>query len=391
MSDGYPLDGINVLDFTHYIAGPYCSQVLADLGATVLKVERRGRGDPYRAQGPVFLHGESVSFLAVNRGKRSIALELSEPADLEIALSLIDHADVLVENMKPGAMRRWGLDYETVSARAPQLVYCSLSGFGHVGPLAHEGAYDLTVQALSGLLSMTGHPDQPPAKVPVAALDFGTALYGVIGVLAALWQRVTTHRGQWVQSSLLETSLAWMSMHIALRGAGGSVGKREGTRSPFFAPYEAYATSDGYIVVVGTGGDAWERFCGALELTEVVRDPRFVDNRLRVKNADELKRVIEERLRTQPTSYWSDRLSAAGVPFAPVQKLDEALSSKQVLALDVVRRTTHPVAGEVSEVRLPITFSEASSTSSLPAPGLDQHRAVGFDLLHARQSSAVKP
>jgi crotonobetainyl-CoA:carnitine CoA-transferase CaiB-like acyl-CoA transferase len=387
MAEGYPLDGINVLDFTQYVAGPYCAEVLADLGATVLKVERRGRGDAYRRQGPVFLNGESVSFLAVNRGKRSIALELSDPADVDIALSLIDDADVLVENMKPGSMRRWSLDYETVSSRAPRLIYCSLSGFGQIGPLAQEGGYDLTVQALSGLLSMTGHPEQPPAKIPVAALDFGSALYGVIGVLAALWQRNTTGRGQWVQASLLETSLAWMSMHVAMRAAGGSVGERQGTRSPFFAPYEAYTTSDGYIVVVGTGGDTWERFCDALELTDLRRDPRFIDNRLRVENANELKRALENRLRTQPTAYWSDRLAAARIPYAPVQTLDEVLSSKQVVELEIIRRTTHPVAGDVSEVRLPISFSEARSTSSIPAPGLDEHRGTSFHRWRDRQSA----
>jgi formyl-CoA transferase/CoA:oxalate CoA-transferase len=378
MGESFPLTGINVLDFTQYIAGPYCTQVLADLGATVLKVERRGGGDVYRAQGPVFMHGESVSFLAVNRGKRSIALELNDPADVEASLSLIDQADVLVENMKPGSMARWGLDYEAVSTRAPHIIYCSLSGFGQVGPLAQDGAYDLTVQALSGLLSMTGHPQQPPAKIPVAALDFGSALYGVVGVLAALWHRAKTGRGQWVQSSLLETSLAWMSMHIALRAAGGLVGERQGTRSPFFAPYEAYATSDGYIVVVGTGGDTWERFCTAVERSDLMGDPRFLDNQLRVKNADALKQSLEGHLRTQTTAYWSARLSTAHVPFAPVQTLDDVLASDQVQELGAVRRTRHPAAGEISEVRLPITFSRARATSDVPAPALDQHRGVAF-------------
>jgi formyl-CoA transferase/CoA:oxalate CoA-transferase len=378
MGEDFPLSGINVLDFTQYIAGPYCTQVLADLGATVLKVERRGRGDAYRAQGPVFMHGESVSFLAVNRGKRSIALDLNDPAGVQAALSLIDQADVLVENMKPGSMARLGLDYETVCTRSPQLIYCSLSGFGQVGPLSQDGAYDLTVQALSGLLSMTGHPNGPPAKIPVAALDFGSALYGVIGVLAALWQRAQTGRGQWVHSSLLETSLAWMSMHIALRAAGGSVGERQGTRSPFFAPYEAYATSDGYIVVVGTGGDTWERFCAALHLDDLICDPRFLDNELRVKNAEELKQQLESHFRTESTAYWAQRLSTARVAFAPVQTLDEVLASEQVQALASVRRSNHPAAGEVTEVRLPITFSSARVTSDFPAPALDQHSGVAF-------------
>ncbi|MBS1887995.1 MAG: CoA transferase [Actinobacteria bacterium] len=379
MAEAYPLADVKVLDLTQYVAGPYCTQVLADLGATVLKVERPEGGDVYRRQGPLFLAGESVSFLALNRGKRSIGLDLRDEDDRAALIDLAAEADVLVENTKPGTLARYGLDYERLSRRAPQLVYCSISGFGQTGPLAAEGAYDLTIQALSGLMSMTGHPGGPPAKIPVAALDFGSALYGVIGIQAALWQRRRTGRGQWIQASLLETSLAWLSMHIAARAAGGEEPRPLGTRSPFFAPYEAYATADGHLVVVGTGGsDGWERFCRAIDAPGLRDDERFAENSLRVENAEALREAIEAVLRTRPTAHWEERLRREGVAFAPVQTLDQVLGSAQVEALGLLREGSHPVAGAVAEVGLPITFSAAGATSERPAPALDQHGAVGF-------------
>jgi crotonobetainyl-CoA:carnitine CoA-transferase CaiB-like acyl-CoA transferase len=379
MLDGYPLEGVKVLDFTQYVAGPYCSQVLADLGATVLKVERPGSGDVYRGQGPVFLAGESVSFLALNRGKRSIAMDLRDPEDQATLRALAGEADVLVENMTPGTLSRYGLGYEELSEIAPGLVYCSIAGFGQRGPLAAEGAYDLTIQALSGLMSMTGHPGRPPAKIPVAALDFGSALYAVIGIQAALWQRRSSGRGQWVQTSLLETSLAWLSMHIATRAAGGEEPQRLGTRSPFFAPYEAYATADGHIVVVGTGGgDGWERFCRAIDRTDLIEDERFADNSLRVANVEALRGEIEQRMASAPTAHWEQRLREERVPCAPVQTLDQVLVSEQVAALEAVRELDHPVAGAVTEVRLPITLSAARSTAERGAPALDEHAEVRF-------------
>ncbi|MGZ4229718.1 MAG: CaiB/BaiF CoA transferase family protein, partial [Solirubrobacteraceae bacterium] len=330
----YPLEGVRILDLTQYVSGPYCTQVLADLGATVLKVERPGGGDVYRSQGPVFIGGESVSFLSLNRGKRSVVLNIREQSDRDRVRSLAGEADVLVENYKPGTLARYGLDYEALSAEHPALVYCSISGFGQQGPLAAEGAYDLSIQALSGILSLTGYPDEPPAKVPVAALDFGSALYGVIGILAALRQREQTDRGQWVQTSLLETALAWLSMHIGSLLAGGDEPGRQGTRSPFFAPYEAYVTADGHLVVVGTGGDGgWPAFCRALHRPALIDDPRFSTNSDRVANAETLREVVEDVMSRQPTAYWIERMRAQGVPFAPVQSVAEVLASAQVQAL----------------------------------------------------------
>jgi crotonobetainyl-CoA:carnitine CoA-transferase CaiB-like acyl-CoA transferase len=370
MEAGYPLEGVRVLDLTQYVSGPYCTQVLADLGATVLKVERPGQGDIYRVQGPVFIEGESVSFLALNRGKRSIALDLRDEGDRARLDELAGEADVLVENFKPGGLARYGLDYETLAARHPRLVYCSISGFGQVGPMAEQGAFDLTIQALSGLMSLNGHPGGPPAKVPVAALDFGSAMYGVIGVLAALHRREATGRGEWVQTSLLETGLAWLSMHVTSFLASGEEPQPQGTRSPFFAPYEAYATADGHLVVVGTG-DNWPGLCRVLGLERLVEDPRFLANSDRVANAEALREEIEAVLAGKTTAEWSELLEEAGVPYAPVQRLTDVLASEQVKALGAVEPLAHPVAGEVPLVRLPLTFAEAAATATAPPPPLD--------------------
>ena len=374
-----PLTGVRILDLTQYVSGPYCTQILADLGATVLKVERPGVGDVYRVQGPVFIGSESVSFLALNRGKRSIVLDLRDDDDRRRLRSLAGEADVLVENFKPGTLARYGLDFDSLAGQCPRLVYCSISGFGQRGPLAGEGAYDLSIQALSGILSLTGHPGQPPAKVPIAALDFGSALYGVIGILSALRVRDRTGRGQWVQTSLLETALAWLSMHIISYLAGGGEPEPLGTRSPFFAPYEAYATADGHIVVVGTGGDGgWQAFCRALDMPSLVDDPRFATNSDRVANAEELRVVIEDVMRSEPTAYWIERMRTERVPFAPVQTLPQVLASEQVAALGVVERIMHPAAGEMPIVRLPLTMSDTQVTASQPPPGLNADAADAF-------------
>ena len=376
---GYPLEGLRVLDLTQYVAGPYCTQVLADLGATVLKVERPGSGDVYRQQGPVFKEGESASFLTLNRGKRSIELDLGSEIDRARLHELLAEADVLVENLRPGALARHGLDYASLAERHPRLVYCSISAYGQAGPLAPAGGYDTTIQALSGLMAMTGHPGQPPAKIPVAALDFGSALYGVIAIQAALAQRERSGHGQWVTTSLLECALGWLSMHAVTYLLGGGEPGPAGSRSPFFAPYEAYRTANGYLVLVGTGGrDAWGSLCRALRLERLVSDPRFADNAGRVANAEALKEELESVLATRPSSEWVRLLETAGVACAPVQRLHEVLDSEQVRALEMLQSLDHPVAGEVPTVRLPLRLSDALTTAQAPPPLLGADNERGF-------------
>ena len=376
---GYPLEGVKVLDLTQYVAGPYAAQVLADLGATVLKVERPQTGDVYRHQGPVFKKGESASFLTLNRGKRSLELDLGSVTGHRRLHELLAEADVLVENMRPGALAKFGVDYPSLAPRYPRLVYCSISAYGQEGPLASAGGYDTTIQALSGLMAMTGHPGGPPAKIPVAALDFGSALYAVVGIQAALAQRERTGRGQWVQTSLLECAIAWLSMHVVTYLLGGEEPGPAGTRSPFFAPYEAYRTADGYLVVVGTGGrDAWGQLCRTLGLERLLDDPRFATNADRVSSAEELRNELEAVLSTRPSAEWEQALNEAGVACAPVQPLSAVLASEQMKVLGMLAHLEHPVAGQVPAVRLPVTLSDAPTTAQAPPPALGADSERGF-------------
>jgi crotonobetainyl-CoA:carnitine CoA-transferase CaiB-like acyl-CoA transferase len=375
----YPLQDVRVVDLTQYVAGPYCTQVLADLGARVLKVERPGAGDVYRRQGPVFAGGESASFLTLNRGKHSLELDLAAEADRERLHGLLAQADVLVENMRPGALAKYALDYDSLAERYPRLVYCSISAFGQSGPLAGDGGYDVTVQALSGLMAATGHAGQPPAKIPVAALDFGGALYAVIGILAALAQREHTGRGQWVHTSLLECALAWFSMHVVTYLLGGGEPEPLGSRSPFFAPYEAYRTADGYLVVVGTGGqDAWGALCRVLDLERLVDDARFATNADRVRNAEELRIELEAALSTQANADWVAALGAVGVACAPVQRLSQVLEEEQTRALEMITTLDHPRAGRIPTVRLPLTLSEAETMTRIAPPVLGGDDGAAF-------------
>lgn len=375
-----PLAGTRVLDLTQYVAGPYCTQVLADLGATVLKVERPGTGDVYRQQGPVFADGESASFLTLNRGKRSIELDLANETGRKRVRQLLAEADVVVENMRPGALAKHGLDYAALADLHPRLVYCSISAYGQSGPLAGAGGYDVTIQALSGLMAATGHPGQPPAKIPVAALDFGAALYASVGILAALAERERTGRGAWVQTSLLETALAWLSMHIVTFLLGGGEPEPLGSRSPFFAPYEAYRVADGYLVVVGTGGrDAWGALCTALGREELRDDPRFASNAERVAHAEELSLELESILSTRTAAEWQTVLEAAGLACAPVQRLAQVLESEQARLLAMVRSLVHPTVGQIPTVRLPVTLAGRATTSAIPPPLLGADNARGFD------------
>jgi crotonobetainyl-CoA:carnitine CoA-transferase CaiB-like acyl-CoA transferase len=375
----YPLEGVRVLDLTQYVAGPYCTQVLADLGATVVKVERPGLGDVYRGQGPVFAEGESASFLTLNRGKRSVELDLGDDAGRVRLHELLAEADVFVENMRPGSLARHGFDHASLAERYPRLVYCSISAYGQEGPLAGAGGYDVTIQALSGLMAATGHPGQPPVKIPVAALDFGSALYAAVGILAALAQRERTGRGQWVRTSLLECALAWFSMHVVTYLLGGAEPEPLGSRSPFFAPYEAYRSADGYLVIVGTGGrDAWGSLCRVLGLERLCDDPRFATNADRVRNAEELRIELEAVLATRPTHEWIEALETAGVACAPVQRLSQVLASEQARLLEMVGTLQHPTAGAVPTVRLPLTLSDADTTASTPPPLLGADSELGF-------------
>jgi crotonobetainyl-CoA:carnitine CoA-transferase CaiB-like acyl-CoA transferase len=365
---------VRVLDLTQYVAGPYCTQVLADLGAEVLKVEPRGRGDVYRRQGPVFSGGESASFLALNRGKASVEADLALEEDLAMLRDLLAGADVLVESGRPGWLDPYGLGPDGARGLNPRLVYCSISAFGQSGPDAGRGGYDLTVQALTGLMAMTGQPGGPPAKIPVAALDFGSGLYAALGVLAALRQRDATGEGQVVATSLFECALAWLSMHVTTMGLGGPEPEPLGTRSPFFAPYAALRTQDGYVAIVGTGGrDAWGALLRVLGLERLAEDPRFATNPDRVANVDALHEELERVLATAPSARWVEALEREGVTCAAMRTVPEVLASEGARATGLLGVMEHPAAGAFPVVGLPVHLSAAQTTARRPPPRLGEN------------------
>jgi crotonobetainyl-CoA:carnitine CoA-transferase CaiB-like acyl-CoA transferase len=368
-----PFDGFCVADLTRFVSGSYCTAVLASLGADVVKVEPL-EGDPYRRQGTGWQGGESALFMALNAGKRSIALDL-RATDGRIALErLVASADFFVENARPGAMARLGLDWESLHRRHPRVVAGSISGYGDIGPEATKGGFDLTVQAESGIMSVTGAQSSGPVKVGVPLLDVGAGMCCALGLVAAHVERMKTGAGQYVATSLLEFALAGLSTLAAGYFATGEVPGLLGTHSPVFAPYGAFRTADGWLTMAGAGTeDLWQRACAAIGAVHLSDDERFSDNARRVAHRDELSAELELVLGAHPTAYWVTRLEAAGVPTGAVRSLDEALANGQVGALGMVQHLEHERAGEISVVGPPIRLGGQVLSYRSAAPVLGAH------------------
>ncbi|MBI3965388.1 MAG: CoA transferase [Chloroflexi bacterium] len=376
-----PLAGMKVLDFTQLIAGPYATMLLADMGADVTKVERPGAGDDSRRFLPA-IGGESAAFMMVNRNKRSITLNLKNSRAREVFLKLAAQADVLVENNRPGTMAKLGVDYEAVKAINPGVIYCSISGFGHTGPYRDRGGYDLIAQAMGGMMSTTGEPDRPPVKISQPVLDLGTALFAVYGILTAYVVRQQTGEGQWIDTSVFETPVAFQVWEAAGYFGSGEVPKPMGSAHRLAAPYQAYRTGDDrYIVIATTNESLWSRCCDALGLEPLVGDPRFESNAKRAANKEALAAIIEERLATQPAQHWLDRLEAAGVPSGPVNTLDQVFTDPQVLARGMVAEVEHPKAGKVKTIGLNVKLSKTPGAIRFAAPTLGQHTEEILDSL----------
>ncbi len=367
------LEGVRVLDFTQFLAGPYCTMVLGDLGAEVIKVERPRVGEVYRTYGPKFIKGESSSFLSVNRNKKSIVIDLKDARGIEIVKRLVAETDVLVENFKSGTMDRLGLGYEELKQINPALIYCSISGFGSTGPYRDRGGFDLIVQGMSGLMSMTGEADGPPVKVGTPISDMGGAAFGTIGILAALIERAKSGKGQYIDASLLDASLAWTTLPIGNYLADGEIPGRLGSASPQNAPYQAFATSNGHLTI-GTGNQRlWETLCKIMGLEELIHDERFPDNAARVRNQKELAALLEEKFKERTTEYWIEVLNDAGIPTGPIYNMEEALNDPHVRARGVLWEVDHPRAGKVTVMGLPIKFSAASGDAPQAPPLLGEH------------------
>ena len=365
-----PLSGITVLDLTRVLSGPYCTMLLADLGARVIKVEQPGKGDDTRAWGPPFLQGESAYFLSINRNKESVTLDFKTPDGRDILEQLVARADVLVENFRPGTLTKLGLDYAAVSARHPGLVYCSISGFGHTGPRAAEPGYDAVMQAEGGLMSITGAADGPPFRLGVAIADIVSGMFAAQGVTAALLARTTTGKGQNVDIAMLDSVAALLTYQAGIYFATGAPPARMGNRHPTIAPYETFAASDGEFVLAVGNDDQWRRFCA---VAEVALEDRFATNRQRVTSYNELRPILDGRLRSHPRAHWIARLTAAGVPCGSVRDLGELFADPQVAARQMMASVDHSLVGPLRVLGTPLKLSDTPPSIRTAPPTLGQH------------------
>ena len=373
MTQTLPLEGVKVLDLTQIMAGPYCTMMLADMGADVVKVEKPNGGDDTRRMGPPFMEGESAAFLGINRNKRSIVIDLRSDPGRELAQRMARESDVLIQNFRPGAIERMGLGYEQVREINPAIVYCTISGFGSTGPYAQRGGFDLVTQGMSGLMSVTGHADSPPAKVGVPICDLNAGMFGAIGILTAYINRLRTGQGQHVDTSLLESGIAYTFWESAMFFATGEVPEPKGSAHRLTAPYQAFETSDGYVNIGAANQANWERLCAAIGRDELVTDPRFVEPRDRMENLSDLVSTLEKTFAQHTSDHWLETLEAAGVPAGPINDLAEVYSDPQVRAREMMVETDHPVAGRVKNIGIPIKLSETPGRFQRPAPTLGQH------------------
>jgi crotonobetainyl-CoA:carnitine CoA-transferase CaiB-like acyl-CoA transferase len=380
MSAAAPLAGVRVLDLSRVLAGPYCSMVLADLGADVVKLERPGAGDPTRAWGPPFREGESAYYLCVNRGKRSVTVDVADPAGLEVAARLALRSDIVIESFLPGGADRLGLGYEALSAGRPELVYTSIAGYSPESADAHRPGFDFAIQAEAGGMSITGEADGPPLKVGVAIADITTGMFAAIGTLAALRAAEASGRGHHVQVSLFDSQLAWLANRGSDWLVAGEEPHRLGNAHPAIVPYEAFATSDGFVIVAIGTDEQYLRFCIAAGLPELARDERYASNALRVEHRLELVARLAEAIHARPTADWLAILDASNVPGGPVRTIPEAFAH----APYAVMQHVHPRLGTVRTVRSPIGLDGDYVTAAAAPPLLGQHTAevlaeLGYD------------
>jgi crotonobetainyl-CoA:carnitine CoA-transferase CaiB-like acyl-CoA transferase len=361
-----PLAGLVVADFSRILAGPYATMLLADLGAQVIKVESPG-GDDTRTWMPPVRDGVATYYLGINRNKRSIALDLKDPSDLALAQELAHRADVMIENFRPGGLSRFDLDYETVAASNQKIVYASISGFGP-GAGASMPGYDLMVQAISGLMSLTGDPSGSPFRAGISVFDVMAGMHADIGILAALHHRGVTGRGQHVEVNLLSSALSGLVNHSSGYVAGGTIPFRMGNAHPSLFPYEPLPTSDGELIVIAGNDGQFRKLCQVLGLNDLPDDPRFGRNQDRTANREELRPLLVERLTKRTKDEWFRELLAAGVPCAPINTIDGGVALADELGLEPV-----VTVGGIPSVRNPITFSDTPARYELPPPGLDEH------------------
>jgi crotonobetainyl-CoA:carnitine CoA-transferase CaiB-like acyl-CoA transferase len=385
-----PLEGIRVLDLSRVLAGPWCTQNLADLGAQVIKIERPGSGDETRSWGPPYLRDEdgrdtveSAYYQCANRGKLSMAVDIGSPEGAALIRELARQCDVLVENFKVGGLKKYGLDYESLAALNPALIYCSVTGFGQTGPLAHRAGYDFLIQGMGGLMSITGEPDGAPGggpeKVGVAVTDLMAGMYATTGVLAAVIERGRSGLGQHIDIALLDCQLAMLANQSMNYLCTGEAPRRLGNAHPNVVPYQTFAASDGHLILACGNDGQFRSLCGAMELNELAADPRFATNSARSVNRAALLPVLEKAFRTRTRDAWISALEACGVPCGPINDVAQAFGSEQAQARGAVRRIAHPLAGTSPSVASPLRLSATPVEYDMAPPLLGEHTRTLLD------------
>ena len=368
-----PLEGIRVVDLTRILAGPYCTMMLGDMGAEIIKVENPDGGDDTRSWGPPFLNGVSTYFISINRNKKSLTLNLKDERGKELLRDLIRKSDIMVENFRPGTLDKLGFSWEEIHRLNPAMIFASLSGFGQTGPRKSEPGFDVVIQGEGGLMSITGEPDGPPNKVGASVADITAGMLAAQGILLSLYHREKTGVGQMVDIGMLDGQVALLTYHANGYFATGKIPPRRGNKHPSITPYETYSCKDGYFNL-GVGNDSlWRRFCDAMGLDEIKEDPKFAVNKDRVDNRLELQEILDALFAEKTVEETLDALRGAGVPCGPINNLAQVLSEPQVLAREMVVDVDVPVAGPTKVTGVPIKLSETPGSVRTPPPTLGQH------------------
>ncbi|SNC64784.1 Crotonobetainyl-CoA:carnitine CoA-transferase CaiB [Marinobacter sp. es.048] len=387
-----PLEGIRIIDLSRILAGPWCSQHLADLGAEVIKVEHPERGDDTRGWGPPYLNGthEAAYYLSANRGKRSIAVDIAQPEGQALIRELVATSDVVLENFKVGGLKRYGLDYESLKQIKPDLVYCSITGFGQNGPYSKRAGYDFLLQGMGGLMDITGNPDDEPGggpmKVGVAVVDLFTGMYAATSILSALMGRNRTGEGTWIDLALMDVQVSMLANQALNFLTSGKSPQRLGNSHPNIVPYQAFATADGHIILAVGNDSQFQRFCKVAGVPVLASDERFATNRSRVLNRAVLIPQIERLIRGHPSQFWLNALERQGVPCGPINSVEQVFADPQVQHRGMQMKMTHVEAGEMSLVSNPVRFNDASLNADQPPPKLGEHtRSVLSQLFPDRE------
>lgn len=383
-----PLKGIRVLDLTRILAGPYAGMILRDLGAEVIKIEQPVVGDEARGIGP-FKNDFSLYFMSINRGKKSLTLNLKSQSGKDIFVNLVKKSDILLENFRPGAMKKLGLDYEFLKTHHPSLLYAACSGFGQTGPYAGRGAYDMIIQGMGGMISITGEPDRPPVRVGTSISDLTAALFTAIGILSALRHRDQTGEGQFIDVGMLDCQVAILENALVRYLSTGDVPQPLGRRHPTITPFEAFESADGYVVIAMGNNVLWKKFCKYVNRPELIGDERFHTNAARTEHHEELFPILAQIMRQRSTDQWVAALEDIGVPCGPVNTVDKVASDPQVLAREMIVEVEHEKTGTIGIPGVPIKLSKTPGRVDAPAPNLGEHSEEILSELLGMQTDEV--